>query len=574
MTGTMLRELSIRNLAVVEEAVVPFAAGLNVLTGETGAGKSIVIDALLLVRGARVQADLIRTGAETASVEAVFEVPPTGPVAAVLDEAGHAPADGQLVIKRELSRSGRHRVFVNDSAATAGLLERLGDVLVEIHGQHEHQRLMEPARQLDLLDRFADCEEARLRLGERWRRWDTARSELARIRDEAREGARKEELYRWELSEIDAVQLRDGEEDELRGERRRLQNAERIYAGLQEVMDLLQEDAQAAGARLGRAVSLLRELSRFDPDVGAPIEALEGAQAYVEDAVARARALRDRAVMDPDRLRLVDERLDAISGIKRKYGETAAAVSAYREEIARALDRIERHDAIVEETQAEVARAGEAASRQGRELSETRAEAAPRLERLIQRELRTLGMDHARFRVALRRETAGAEDLASGPEGWRLGVRGAESAEFLLSANPGEELKPLAKVVSGGELSRTMLAIKTILAASEDVPSMVFDEVDAGIGGRVADAVGHKLRQTAAGRQVLCVTHLAPIAAYAEHHLLVDKRVAKGATKTTVTALDAGGQVEEIARMLGGERITDASRRHARELLKAARSGE
>ena len=570
----MLRELTIRNLAVLEEAKVAFAAGLNVLTGETGAGKSIVIDALLLIRGARVQADLIRTGAETASVEAVFEVPPAGPVAAVLDEAGHAPADGQLVIKRELSRSGRHRVFVNDSAATVGLLERLGDVLVEIHGQHEHQRLMEPARQLDLLDRFADCEEARLRLGERWRQWDTARSELARIRDEAREGARKEELYRWELSEIDAVQLRDGEEDELRGERRRLQNAERIYAGLQEVMDLLQEDAQAAGARLGRAASLLRDLSRFDPDVGAPIEALEGAQAYVEDAVGRARALRDRAVMDPDRLRLVDERMDAISGIKRKYGETSAAVSAYREEIARALDRIERHDAIVEETEAEVARASEAASRQGRELSETRAEAAPRLERLIQRELRTLGMDHARFRVALRREVAGAEDLASGPDGWRLGARGAESAEFLLSANPGEELKPLAKVVSGGELSRTMLAIKTILAASEDVPSMVFDEVDAGIGGRVADAVGHKLRQTAAGRQVLCVTHLAPIAAYAEHHLLVDKRVAKGATKTTVTALDAGGQVEEIARMLGGERITDASRRHARELLKVARSGE
>jgi len=570
----MLRELTIRNLAVLEEAKVAFAAGLNVLTGETGAGKSIVIDALLLVRGARVQADLIRTGAETASVEAVFEVPPAGPVAAVLDEAGHAPADGQLVIKRELSRSGRHRVFVNDSAATAGLLERLGDVLVEIHGQHEHQRLMEPARQLDLLDRFADCEEARLRLGELWRRWDTARSELARIRDEAREGARKEELYRWELSEIDAVQLRDGEEDELRGERRRLQNAERIYTGLQEVMDLLQEDAQAAGARLGRAASLLRELSRFDPDVGAPIEALEGAQAYVEDAVARARALRDRAVMDPDRLRLVDERLDAISSIKRKYGETTAAVSAYREEIARALDRIERHDAIVEEMQAAVARASEAAGRQGRELSETRTEAAPRLERLIQRELRTLGMDHARFRVALRRETAGTEDLASGPDGWRLGARGAESAEFLLSANPGEELKPLAKVISGGELSRTMLAIKTILAASEDVPSMVFDEVDAGIGGRVADAVGHKLRQTAAGRQVLCVTHLAPIAAYAEHHLLVEKRVAKGATKTTVTALDGGGQVEEIARMLGGERITDASRRHARELLKAARSGE
>src|SRR6266702_944187 len=198
----MLRELAIRNLAVLEEARVVFAPGLNVLTGETGAGKSIVIDALLLVRGRRAQPELIRTGADTASVEAVFDVPPTGPLATALEEAGHAALDGQLIVKRELARSGRHRVFVNDSAATVGLLEKLGDLLVEIHGQHEHQRLMEPARQLDLLDRFADCEEARLRLGERWRQWDTARSDLARIRDEAREGARKEELYRWELSEI------------------------------------------------------------------------------------------------------------------------------------------------------------------------------------------------------------------------------------------------------------------------------------------------------------------------------------------------------------------------------------
>jgi DNA repair protein RecN (Recombination protein N) len=339
-------------------------------------------------------------------------------------------------------------------------------------------------------------------------------------------------------------------------------------------MGLLHEDPQAAGSGIGRAAALLRELSRFDPDVATPIEALEGAQAYVEDAVARARGLRDRAVMDPDRLRQIDERLDAIGNVKRKYGETAAAVAAYREEIARALDRIERHDAIAEETERLVAETGKNAAQAAAVLSESRAEAAQRLERLIQRELRSLGMEHARFRSPLRREAAGEGDLSSGPGGWRLGVRGAETVEFLLSANPGEELKPLAKVVSGGELSRTMLAIKTILAAADDVPSMVFDEVDAGIGGRVADAVGQKLRQTAAGRQVLCVTHLAPIAAYAEHHLLVEKRVTKAATRTTVTALDAGGRVEEIARMLGGERVTEASRRHARELLRAARSAE
>src|SRR5215475_12236224 len=256
MGTAMLRELAIRNLAVVEEARVVFGPGLNVLTGETGAGKSIVIDALLLVRGARAQPDLIRTGAESASVEAIFEVPSTGPLAAALDDAGHGAPDGQLIVKRELSRSGRHRVFVNDSAATVGLLERLGDFLVEIHGQHEHQRLMEPARQLELLDRFAEAEPARETLGRLWARWDAARTALVKLRDEAREGARKEERYRWELSDIDAVQLREGEEDELRAERRRLQNAERIFAGLEEAIALLNEDGQAVIARLGRVGAL------------------------------------------------------------------------------------------------------------------------------------------------------------------------------------------------------------------------------------------------------------------------------------------------------------------------------
>ena len=564
----MLRELAIRNLAVLEEARVVFAPGLNVLTGETGAGKSIVIDALLLIRGARAQPDLIRTGAESASVEAVFEVPATGPVAAALDEAGHAAPDGQLVVKRELQRSGRHRVFVNDSAATVALLERLGDLLVEIHGQHEHQRLMEPARQLDVLDRFAGCEEARAKLGALWRRWEAARAEQARLRDEAREGARKEEMYRWEISEIDAVQVREGEEDDLRAERRRLQNAERIFAGLQEVMDLLHEGQQGAGPGIGRAVSILREISRFDPDAGAPIEALEGAQAYIEDAVARVRGLRDRSVMDPDRLRQIDERLDAIGSVRRKYGETPAAIARYREEIAQALDRIERHDAIALETEREVAAAAESAAREAAVLSEARARAAKRLETMIQRELRALGMEHARFRAPLRRESAKDGDLSSAPGGWRLGPRGAETVEFLLSANPGEELKPLAKVVSGGELSRTMLAIKTILAAAEDVASMVFDEVDAGIGGGVAEVLGRKLKAIAARHQVLCVTHLPQVASFADRHYAVRKRVERGRTVTEVKALGADERVEEVARMLGGETVTETARRHAREMVK------
>jgi len=571
MATTMLRELSIRNLAVVEEAVVPFAPGLNVLTGETGAGKSIVVDALLLITGARAQLDWIRTGADTALVEAVFEIDPAGPVAALLDEAGHHPGDGQLVIKRELARSGRHRAFVNDGAATVGLLERLGELLVELHGQHEHQRLMEPARQLLLLDRFAEALDRRERVGALVRTWEEARAALDRLRSEMREGARQEDLYRFQLAEIDDVRLKDGEEEELRAERSRLQHAERIVAGLQETVDLLYEEPQSATTRLSRAATLLRDLSRYEPDAAASVEAIEGAQAYLEDVVGRARALRDRAVFDPERLEQIDARLDTIVKLKRKYGDSVAAILAHRHEAATALDRITRHDAIAEEMERGVAEAAAAAGAEAAALSQARTRGAERLERLIQKEIRGLGMEHGRFRVALRREPAAAGELAAGPDGWRVGARGAESAELLLSANPGEDLRPLTKVVSGGELSRVMLAAKTVLAAADDVPVLVFDEVDAGIGGRVADVVGQKLAASATGRQVLCVTHLAPIAAYAGQHLLVEKRVARGATRTTVTLLPAAARVDELARMLGGERVTEASRRHARELLRDAR---
>jgi DNA repair protein RecN (Recombination protein N) len=566
----MLTELRLRNLAVIEEVTVPFGPGLNAVTGETGAGKSIVVDAILLVMGARAQPDLIRSGADSAIIEALFELPPGHPAAEVLDAAGHAAPDGTLVIKREISRAGRHRVFVNDSPATVALLERLGESLVELHGQHEHQRLMEPARQLDLLDRFADAEAARDRVGALVKEWEAARAELARVRDEAREGARQQDLYRFQLSEIDALALRDGEEDDLRAERRRLQHAERIAAGLTEVTALLYDDAQSAAARVRRAGTLLRELAGYDTELGAPAEALGEAEAYLEDAIGRARALRDRAPFDPGRLNEIDDRLDAIGKLKRKYGDSVEAIAAFRDRLATTLHQIDRHDEVVAELEGWTARAVEAAGEAALALAETRASAARRLERLIQTELRGLGMEHARFRVGLRREAAGEGELAAGTGRWRVGRRGAEAAEFLLSANPGEDPRPLAKVVSGGELSRTMLAVRTVLSASGEVPTMVFDEVDAGIGGRVAEVVGQKLALTARGRQVLCVTHLAPIAVYAEQHLLVEKTAGRGVTRTTVSPLAATARVEELARMLGGERVTDATRRAARELYRTA----
>src|SRR5437016_3904521 len=445
----MLREIRIKNFAVIETVTVPFAPGLNVLTGETGAGKSIVIDAILLVSGGRGQTDVIRSDAETATVEAVFDLPRGGGARGVLEEAGIPADESALVIRRELARSGRHRAFVNDSPVTVGLLERLGEQLAEIHGQHEHQRLLQPLAQLELLDRFADAEDAVARMA-----------------------------------------------------------------------------------------------------------ALHAAAAQIEEALLAVRKLREGIDAEPGRLEAIDERLDAIARLKRKYGDTEAAMLEFRDAAAAELDRGQRHDEIVAAKERRAAELLTQLRAAASAVSETRREAAGRLGPRVQRELRELGVERARFDIVV--EAAPAEQIQA---------RGLDRVEFRLSANPGEDPRPLARVASGGELSRTMLAVEVVLANYERVPTMVFDEVDAGVGGRVAGTVADKLAVTARGRQVLCVTHLAPIAARAGHHLLVAKAVRAGRTRAGVAVLSGAARVEEIARMVGGERLTDTARRHARELL-------
>src|SRR5947209_8122494 len=308
----MLREIRVRNFAVIDAVTAAFGPGLNVLTGETGAGKSMLIDAILLIRGARAQTDVIRTDTETASVEAVFDLEPRGPAAAVLDEAGLGLEEGQLVVRRELARSGRHRAFVNDSPVTVGLLERLGDALVEVHGQHEHQRLLEPARQLELLDRFADAEEAAARVGALHAKYRAAVEEAERTRAAARDRAQREDLLRFQVSELDAARLRVGEDDELRGELRRLQHAERFTTGLAEAAALLDEAPQSASERLARALKLVQDLGRLDPMFAAPAEAIDAARIQVDEALAAVRRLRDGVVAEPGRVDAVHERLEAL----------------------------------------------------------------------------------------------------------------------------------------------------------------------------------------------------------------------------------------------------------------------
>ena len=556
----MLRELRIRNLAVIEALSVAFEPALNVLTGETGAGKSILVDALLLIRGARAQSDAIRTEAEAATVEAVFDVEGDPAVAQVLEAAGLAAEGGDLVIRRELARSGRHRAFVNDSPVTVAFLERLGDHLVDVHGQHEQQRLLEPSAQLDLLDRFAEAEALRAGVGDLHSRLKQAETAIAELRGAVRDAAQREDLLRFQLSELDAARLRAGEEEELRTEQRRLQHAERFTTGIVEATDMLRDDEASALGRVERAAKVLRDLGRLDPAFSAPAESLDAASAQIEDALVTVRELIAAISFDPARREAVEDRLDALNRLKRKYGDSVEAMLAFRDAAAADLDRLARHDELLAVEEARLAGLREEALAVAGELSTARRTAAARLSSLVQKEVRALGMERAVFEVAL--ETLPPAELSA---------RGLERAEFRFGANPGEEVRALARVASGGELSRTMLALEVVLARAEGLPTMVFDEVDAGIGARTAGPLAQKLAAVAARRQVLCVTHLAPIAAAAHHHVRVVKSVRAGRTRATVGTLKADERVEEIARMLAGDPPTAAALGHARELLGTSR---
>jgi DNA repair protein RecN (Recombination protein N) len=559
----VLRELRIRNFAVVENTAATFGPGLNVLTGETGAGKSIVVDALLLVRGARAQADVIRTETDSATVEAVFEVEPSDAVASHLAEAGIGLEDGTVVIRRELARSGRHRAFVNDGAVTVGLLERLGELLIEVHGQHEHQRLLHPALQLDLLDRFAALDELRRRVAEVHAKHRAAAAAVERERAAARERAQREDMLRFQVGELQAARLRVGEEEELRLERTRLQHAERFRTTLADVQALLHDDRDAVVSRLGRAARLLRDLGRLDPGFGAPAESLEVAHLHVDETVIALRSLRDAIEDEPGRLEAIEERLGTLTRLRRKYGDSEAAMLDFLAEAAADLERLEHHEEYLAGEERRVGELEAELLAAATTLSERRLAAARRLEAAAQREVRELGMAQARFDIGLERAGAG-----------EISARGLDRVEFRLSANPGAEPRPLARIASGGELSRTMLALNAAVLATGDRPAtMVFDEVDAGIGGHVAATVGGKLAAVARGGQVLCVTHSPQIAAQAHRHLRVAKAVRGGQTRASVHALEGEARVEEVARMLGGDPPTATALSHARELLRAAGPG-
>jgi len=549
----MLTELSIRNVAIIDHLQLSFGPGLNLLTGETGAGKSIIIDALTLVCGGRASADLIRTGEEEATVEALFDLSGLPVLQDQLQEAGLEAGD-ELLIKRTINRSGRNRVYLNGSLATLGQLTDIGRQLITIHGQHESQGLLRPEYHLVLLDAFAGTSELRQRVAAAFEQWKQITERLAHFDEQERDTARRIDLLAYQVEEIAAAELKSGEEEELEERQRLLANAERLACTTGSAYEALYGGDQALLGELKRVTAAMREAATVDAALAPLHSLLDEGYLQLEDAALQLRDYAARIEADPEQLKQIDDRLDLLTRLKRKYAPTVEELIALGATLAAELEELQGRSRSRDELQQELADQRTTLEKLGAELSEKRRAAAVELEQQLATETHQLAMPHAVVQVAF-------EPLAE-PRG-----SGFEKVELLFSPNPGEPPRPLTKVASGGELSRLMLAFKQVLPEGE-APTMVFDEVDTGVGGAVAGVVGRKLRNLATDQQVFCVTHLPQVAAWAMQHIRVEKRIDNGRTSTLVTLLDEPGRVQEVARMLAGEQVSDAALQHATEMIE------
>jgi DNA repair protein RecN (Recombination protein N) len=552
----MLRTLRVSDLAIIDEIELLFEPGFNVLTGETGAGKSILLHALDVTLGGRPDADLVRTGAEEAVVEALF----TGVPASAwepLDAAGvRRPENDELVIRRVIAAGGRSRAYVNGSLANLALLRDLAPHLVRVYGQDEHQALRRVEGHREMLDAMGGLGSTVEEMRRRHQRFASAKQALDERRNAQAASVERAELLRFQLDELKTANLQPGEEEVLTSERSRLQHAEKLCTLVNAAEASVYSGDSAAVESIGRALTIIREAERIDDGLAGPRVLLESALAELEEASGALSRYSRTLHPDPIRLDLIDERLAEISRLKRKHGGTIESLIAKRDQLTRDLEAAERGDASMQALTAEVEAAEKDAVTWAKRLAVERRKVAHSLERSVATELNALALEGARLQVR----------FGEG-EGRPLSATGWDEIEFYLAANPGEELRPLARVASGGELSRIMLALKTLSAAEDRSASLIFDEVDAGVGGAVAEVIGRKLRQLGVRRQVLSVTHLPVIAAFADHHIGVTKHVQSGRTVSSARPLSSTERVVELARMLGGQ-LTREAREHAEQLLR------
>ena len=547
----MLRLLHIENIAVIECADISFDAGFNILTGETGAGKSIVIDAISAILGERAYRDMIRTGTQKAVVQAVFsDVPRLD----WFDEQG-VPYESETVIQREICLDGKNICRVNGSLVTVSILRKLGIQLINIHGQHDSASLFDEENHLLFLDDFAGNEALRLDYGEKYQTVHTLRREIDRMTMDESEKLRRMETLRYQIGEIGKANLRAGEDEELEDRRKLLQNAEKLADGMDEAVECIYggEETDGAAALLSQAERALGKLSRYTDSFEKLHAQVADLMYQVQDAAEEVRSARDGLAYSADELEQIESRLDTIHKLRRKYGVTCADILEYQQKAQQELDEIQFADDHLEHLKGKLQKAEKAAWEAANALRANRKEVAQRLSERTLTELAQLDMPRVQFSCVF------AET--------ELSANGADSVAFYMSANAGEAPKPLSKVASGGELARIMLAMKNVLAEKERVATLIFDEVDTGVSGRAAQRVAEKLKSVARHKQVLCVTHLPQLAALADTHLLISKQERQGRTYTTVTPLDFEGRKRELARIIGGANITETTLKSAEEML-------
>jgi DNA repair protein RecN (Recombination protein N) len=557
----MLSLLKIKNIALIDELEIEFARGLNLLTGETGSGKSIIVDSLGALTGERVSSDLIKENEKTARIEGLFILKANADLHEMFYESGIELDDADeidLIVRRELAANGRNRIFVNNQLVTQTFLKKIGAFLVDIHGQGEQTTLFSPANHLEILDEYAELETERAKVFEKYQEMASVRRELETLREDEAQKLQLLDILQFQVDEIRKVDLQTNEEDTLEEEKKRLNNVERLTTLSDESYSLLYENEEATLTTLEKAIRRINELSEFETRFEEYREGLNSAQAVLEDLAITVRDFRGTLEFSPERLEEIENRLAEISRLKRKYGGTVETVLAHLKDAEDRLKNMETAEEREAELRQQLKKLKDDYSHFAQDLHNKRRKAARKFEKEVEANLKAVALEKARFVVRIEAEKENEKAFTA---------KGFDHIEFYFSANVGESPKPLAKVASGGEASRLMLILKTTAKTIDAEKAVVFDEVDSGIGGRVAESVGLKLKELSKTQQVLCVTHQPQVASLANHHFLVEKTMTKNQTRVSIKELKENERVEEIARMLAGEKITNAARQHAKEMI-------
>jgi DNA repair protein RecN (Recombination protein N) len=550
----MLQELHIKNFAIIDEVTVAFGQGLNVLTGETGAGKSIVIDAVKVLLGDKVSQEIIRDGHEEAFVEGIFDISMGTSIQETLESAGIA-VESELLLKRVISKSGKNRVYINGNIATLSILASIGENLIDIYGQHEHQSLIKPWSHLDILDTYGALWPLRMEMREQYKKLTALQKELQALKSQSETRDKDLELLSYQLAEIEGGHLKIGEEEDLQKERERLKCSEDIVAAVEEGYNTLYTAQSSVLERLAEITEGLKKVSAVDDKLNRYYESLQSIAFQLEDIAFELRDYGKDIDMAPEQLEEIEERLTFLAKLKRKYGKDIEGILEIGEEVKRKIEDISKGDEREKEVEKELNQVERSVRGLAENATARRREFSKGLKEGVEKELSGLGMGKANFEVRI--------------EDKQMSEKGTDGVAFFLSANPGEQVKPLSKIVSGGELSRIMLALK-LVGKTVGVPTLIFDEVDSGVGGKVADEVGMRLKRLSLEHQVLCITHLPQIASYGAAHYHVLKEEKEGRTVVKVEGLDEIERIKEVSRMLGGARVTEKTREHAEEMVRNA----